>query len=94
MQNTAIAHGVKATSAEFAGLSPIEAVRVYIRDEGNTGWTTPELAEELLKRGVHTESNDFVTSLYATLYTSMKKYKHFTRKGGKWFITKEGLSVA
>ena len=83
LQNTAIAHGMKATSSEFAGMLPIAAVRVDIRDEGNTGYETLELADALLKRGVHTLSTNFVTSLYATLYTAMKKYKHFTRKGNK-----------
>jgi len=94
LQNTAIAHGVRATSSEYAGLSPIEAVRVFIRDEGNTGWTTNELADALLKRGVHTTSTNFVTSLYATLYTAMNKYEHFTRKNAKWYITKNGLEAA
>lgn len=71
------------TLKDFEGLGIVEAAKRFLKEVGEPK-TTGEIAAELLRRGVTTQSKRFVPTVYATLDNSHE----FTRLGkgrtGKW----------
>ena len=71
------------TSFEFASLGVTEAIRKVMSEAPEKRWTTRDLTDALMDRGIRTRSKNLTASVYATLTNNKKE---FTRVDGAWVL--------
>jgi hypothetical protein len=72
---------------DYEGLGIIEATKRLLSELGRE-LTTPEIAQELLARGLKSKSTRLVPTVYATLHGSKKFVRKGDGRAAKWALKK------